>query len=241
MPQKRISIVFLLCLVAGFSLSANSNVQKLHDSDLDAATIMEIMAQTYSSSSTYRDTGAVSNKTSILGIDIEALSEPIRFSTAFVRPDRFRFEFEYQFSERDWYRYVVHADPTGARTTWDIEPGITEEQSLGLALAGATGVSRGAAHTIPALLIPETVGGWRLTELESLSRIGNGVINGRECLKIRGEHPAGPPVIIWIDPETFLIKRIEERLTLMLFVHNDLTTDYTSEIDIRIDPDELRL
>lgn len=241
MPRKKSPILTLLCIVAGISLSADAaNHGSRHD-ELDAATIMDLVARTYSSNNAYRDTGTVVTETSILGIPIEPLSDTIRFSTAFVRPDRFRFEYEYRFRESDdWDKYIVHADPTGVRTYWDVRPGIRREASLGFALAGATGVSGGAAHTVPVLLLPDIVGGWRLTEMENLLRLRDGVIDGREYLRVRGENRRGRTIFVWIDPQTYLIRRIQTGLTIYLIVHADSTTDYASEINVHIDPDALR-
>lgn len=242
MRQTMLRILMLLLLCIGLSFPTHADDRTLLGTDLDAATILATVDETYSSVDTYRDTGTVAGKTSILGMEIGWFDEAIRFSTAFVRPDRFRFEFEYQRpSSAEWHQYVVQADSSGARTKWDVNPGIEPAPSLRLAVAGATGVSRAAAHTIPALLLPDIVGGWRITDIESVSVTRNQVIEGREYLRIRGEHPSGSPVIIWIDPDTHLIRRVETRSTILLIVQIDWTIVFDSEFDTPIDPAELRL
>lgn len=241
MPRRKSPLLTLFCVVVGISLSADAEYHGSSQDDLDAATIMDLVAHTYLSSNTYRDTGTVVTETSILGIPIALLGDTIHFSTAFIRPDRFRFEYQYRFRKSgDWDTHIVHADPSGVRTYWDVDPGITQESSLGLALAGATGVSHGAAHTIPALLLPEVVVGRRVTEMENLSRLRNDVIDGHEFLRIRGEYRTGTPLTIWIDPETYLIRRIRVGFTLYLLMYANFTTDYASDVDEHIDPDALR-
>lgn len=242
MQHMTLRILTIVLLWAGFSFPAYPGDGISRDSDLGAAEILAAVEETYSVIDTYRDIGSVRGEWSLLGIDIDWLDDGIRFSTAFARPDRFRFEFEYQYpSSEEWHSYVVQADPSGVRTNWHANPGVEQEASLGLAVAGATGVSRGAAHSIPTLLLPQEIGGWRITNLESASKIENGNIDGRAYMRIRGEHPSGSPVVVWIDPDTFLIRRIEKRLTILLMFRVDWTTDFEAKVSTPIDPAELRL
>src|SRR5262249_37489466 len=127
------------------------------------------------------------------------------FRTAFVRPDRFRFEYEqngvtqmivwrHRRSVRSWCRFMTRKEP-GPR-------------SLGMALAGATGVSSVSAHTIPALLLPDQVGGRRLTDATGVERVKDGVQTSLPCFRLRGSY-AGDPMMLWIDRQTFLVRKIE--------------------------------
>ncbi len=73
-----------------------------------------------------------------------------------------------------------------------------------MALAGATGVSSGSAHTIPALLLPREVGGRMLTDLEQPKRGEDKVLDDHKCFTIVARF-ADEPITIWIDQGTFLI------------------------------------
>src|SRR5437660_3207129 len=110
--------------------------------------ILAALAEVYAECGSYRDCGQV--VTRFVHLDDNpprTVMQP--FSTAFVRPHRFRFEY------RDEYgRYIVWANGEAVQTWWDVSPGVEQQESLEMALAGATGVSGGSAHTIPALLMP---------------------------------------------------------------------------------------
>jgi hypothetical protein len=73
-----------------------------------------------------------------------------------VRPERFRFEYDDPTPEKP---YIVWANAGVIRTWWYVKPGEERQPSLSDAIAGATGVSGGSAHTIPTLLLPDRIGG----------------------------------------------------------------------------------
>ena len=139
-------------------------------------------------------------------------------------------------------------------------------ESLGMALAGATGVSGGSAHTVPALLMTERVGGRRLTELTDLisledDRLGDNTcyrFSGRyaplpvdpdaeklhrdECIRVTGRPPERSergPQLVWVDRESLLIRRIEEMVQFETF-QTATVTEYDPAAGITITEDELR-
>jgi hypothetical protein len=192
------------------------------------------MARVYARCRTYRDTGCVRTEfRDRRGRPGFASIRP--FATAFARPDRFRFEFSDHFpNQTAMHRYIVHLAGRAVRTWWDLRPGVERSSSLGLALAGATGVSGGAAHTVPALLLPRRVGGRRLTGLADVARLEDGDAGGAGCYRVRGQLLLPPeaeaemrrevkrvtgrdpgrtevaPAVVWIDRRTLLVRRIEE-------------------------------
>jgi len=239
--RSRIPTALLVGLIAGCALSSPKADDVSNGRKLSAEEIIVRMAQTYASARTYRDTGQAETITLIAGIVINRSTAKRPFTTAFVRPDRFRFEYRLKRPSRnEWKRYIVHADSTGVRTWWSIRPGVEQEKSLSLAIVGARGVSRGSAHTVPVLLMPEAVRGWSMTELKNPSKFEDGVIDGREYWRVRGKGPNGDTIILWIDPETYLIRRIQKRSEYSTIWHFDPTTDYNSKIDVEIHPDELK-
>jgi len=146
------------------------------------------------------------------------------FTTAFVRPDRFRFEYEYK--ER---RYILWRKGNDVQTWWDVTPGIKKPASLRLALAAATGVSSSSAKTVPALLIPDEVGGGRLTGITEAQRIEDAKLDKVECFRIQGQY-AGSPMTIWVEKETFLVRRIDSQKKFDDF-RTERTTTYEPVIN----------
>jgi hypothetical protein len=228
--------------------------------------ILAAMAEVYATCTSYRDAGRVVTRFIDRGGRVRTSIRP--FTTAFVRPDRFRFEYRDRFGEGDdeWERHLVWAEGGWVRTWWDVTPGVEEPESLGLALAGATGVSGGSAHTISSLILPEMVGGSRLTDLADVVSLGDVELNGVVCYRLRGnrvlpsvdpvqrerEHEElfratgvrlgrveRDPVTAWIDRGTLLVRRMEEGGRFDTFRTESLT-EYEPEVGVTITDDELR-
>ena len=179
------------------------------------------------------DEGLVS--TTFIYADRERIVEK-PFNTAFVRPDRFRYEF--LDDRKESRRYLIARDGDLVQTWWDVGDRLTESDDLSLAVAGATGVSGGSAHTVPRMLMPETIGGFSLTELVNVELLGEEEIDGLACYKIQGKHPRADWQSIWIEKERMLIRRIDVQKQFQTF-RTRRTTTYNPQIDIEINPDDL--
>src|ERR1700729_2786458 len=120
----------------------------------EARQLLEQVAATYTSMSSYADAGCVSQhlqpSDSVLQTD---------FSTLYAAPDLFRFEF----SRRHPYpplrhlvtRHVVGFDGFGAyalRQEYDMPPTLQTRQDLSHAVSRVAGASSGSAHNIARLL-----------------------------------------------------------------------------------------
>ncbi|MEX2553265.1 MAG: hypothetical protein WD627_09760 [Actinomycetota bacterium] len=189
------------------------------------------------------------------------------FKTAFVRPGQFRFEFRSRHgdAEEDWDRYIIWARGSEARTWWDVSPGIERRDSLGLAVAGATGVSGRSSHTVPALLLPDQVGGRSLTDLREVQSLGDEQLDEVMCYRLTGrfaprpvdeareeesredfirktgrapEHSEESPPILWIDRESLLLRRLDEQTRLETY-RTENVTSYEPAVDVAIADDEL--
>lgn len=170
---------------------------------LEAEDVLSRMSKVYADCKSYRDSGTV--RTQVLpGRTLEK-----KFTTAFVRPNRFRFEFKVASTDRNESRYLVWQREGDVRKWWDVKPGIESAKSLDLALAEATGVSGGSAHTIPALLLPNDVGGRTLMEMTEVQRIADATLERMECFRIKGR--LGDNLMtVWIDKAKFLVRRVDE-------------------------------
>jgi hypothetical protein len=145
------------------------------------------------------------------------------FRTAFVRPDRFRFEYQETGFFGAKRRYIVSRVGSKVQTWWDVRPGIEAPESLNSALGAATGVSGGSAHTIPVLLLPGEVEGRRLTDMTDVKRIADATLGGVDCFRVEGTY-ANVPRTVWVEQKTFLVRRIEFESTFPSFRTQETTT-----------------
>lgn len=218
-------------------VAAMSHVTAAEEPEPDVLTaeqILDRMAKAYATCKSYHDSGVVKTIFIKTGGNL-TVEKP--FTTAFVRPDRFRFEYKEQKGGGQEYRYIVWRKDKEVKTWWDVRPGIEKEESLGLALAGATGVSGSSAHTIPALLLPEEVGGRRLTDITKAQRIKDAKLDKAECYCIEGEL-ANDSTTLWIDKTTFLVRRIDKQTTFDDF-RTETTTTYEPAMDSHVNEKQL--
>jgi outer membrane lipoprotein-sorting protein len=195
---------------------------------LAARDVLDRMAKTYAECKSYRDSGM--GKIKIIepqGKFVQATS----FSTVFVRPKRFRFEYtqKQMFFET---RRILWCNGNEVKSWWSVQPGIKKEESLGMAVAGATGVSGGSAHTIPALLLPNEVGGRCLTDLTEAKRIEDDHIGKVACFRINGNY-GDSPMTLWLDQKQFLVRRMDSQRKFKDF-RTEETTTYEPVIEEKI-------
>jgi hypothetical protein len=242
------AIVVLLFATFSFAISISSAQAADTNQTTSASTANEIMtkvAQVYRDCRSYSDSGVV--KTVFFSKNDKDLDEK-PFTTAFVRPDQFRFEstsnppklnVQLPLKFKDM-KFIIWQKGNDIRTWWTIEPGKKKEISLSMAIAAATGISGGAAHTIPALLMPTEVGGQRITEYGQYKRIADAKLDSANCFCIQGKLNASDSeaITIWIDKTTYLIIRIDEANKFPDF-RTESTTTYNPKINITIDKDKL--
>ena len=212
---------------------------------LEAQDILDRMAKVYADCESYHDSGVV---TTVFVSATGNRTVEKQFTTAFVRPDRFRFEY----TEKKWagqalgdifFRYLVWRNGEAVQTWWDVKPGVEKPPSLGLALAGATGVSGGSAHTVPSLLLPKEVEGWRLTNITQVKRVEDAKLDKVDCFRIEGNgHRADNSMTLWIDQKTFLVRRIDEQnkfddfRTVDTTIYDPVTDEEIPDKKLEFDP-----
>ncbi len=215
-------------------------------SKLTAKDILAKVDETYATCRSYVDTGMV--KTVFTGNSVGFVDEK-PFKTAFVRPDRFRYEFtsnpSYIPLARET-RFIIWAHGDDVKTWWDVQPGVNSNETLSMAIAKATGVSGGSAHGVPVLLMPKLIGGARETALRGLERLEDAEENGVLCFRVKGNPLANDsqPRTLWISQKTFLIHRIDDSLSKAATAESpafnaSTTTTYTPQINIDVKSKDL--
>jgi outer membrane lipoprotein-sorting protein len=223
-------------ILAAVAVSAGADGPK--PAALKAQDVLDRMAAAYAGCKSYIDSGVV---TTVFDTpDGKQRTTEVRpFTTAFVRPDQFRYEFSMK-GGGPARHFVVWRKGKDVQIWWSFN--LSDEQrkayrkSLSSALAGADVLADGSALTIPALLLPKEVEGRRLTDLKEAKRIEDDKIDKVECFRIQGKY-ADTPMTLWIDQKTFLVRRIVT-LTQVNF-RLEVTTNYTPAIDVKIEEKKL--
>lgn len=98
--------------------------------------------------------------------------------------------------------FFTQRKPSGAEASQS--PG-----SLRIAVAMATGISGGSAHTLSTLLFPDT-GASLLGLLRRPRRRRPCIVNGALCHQIRGRHPHGGRIRLFIGVQDLLLRRLDD-------------------------------
>jgi outer membrane lipoprotein-sorting protein len=203
---------------------------------LKAQDVLDRMAKAYANCKSYRDSGIVRT------VFFEATgihTRERRFATAFVRTDRFRFEYEEKLLDGRDFRCIVWRKGKDVQTWWSVDSALDKPGSLDSAVAQIAGVSAGSAHTIPTLLLPNDITGRRLTDIIEAKRAKDAKLGKVDCFRIDGDFVAGTPMTIWIDKKTFLVRRIDSQHKLDK-IRAEETTTYDPVFDKEIPDKNLR-
>jgi hypothetical protein len=177
--------------------------------------ISELVARvraTYADCAAYQDTGAVT--TVFIRDRPKQLQNTVKkpFRTAFMRPDRFFYEFTEASERRNAaeQRMTVLWNEHGVRSSWTVRPGVEAHASIGAPLAAATGVSGGSARNVVGLLLPGCETGDPLANAEDGEWLRTVAEEGDVCHVFRYAPVAGlAPHTVWIDARDFVIRRVD--------------------------------
>lgn len=168
-------------------------------------TIITKMALRYSAMTSYEDFGVVEMVTDG---PLPKRSTNIAFKTYFTRPNKFRFEWLDYASPVSTDKNVVWSDGAKAFAFYSYEDAVEPKENLSMAIAGASGVSLGAAYTVPNLLSAGDYG-FPLTELTKLALKAEETVEGEECYLVEGYHPHGEAWHLWISKKDFLLRKLK--------------------------------
>ena len=242
--KKLLPLTFALCVMTLAMVAlAQEGSTRGDEATLAPETILLKMARVYRNCRSYRDSGEV--RTTLLTDGGRAGSDR-PFSTAFVRPDRFRFQFtDPGLGERS-SAYIVWTDGGEVRSWWDAKPGVRRPDSLQSALGVAAGISGGSSVRVPGLLMPGSVG--EGPPVIAAERIQDGSDRDVSCFRIKGKGQRTPytlkmgaqtltvqdeSITLWIDRATFLLRKVEDRKTFDTYDSESITI-YTPEMDVEI-------
>jgi outer membrane lipoprotein-sorting protein len=180
-----------------------------------ASTVLQEMAKAYLAVTSYQDEGV-----SLAHDPSKPSPDEVGFKIFFARPNLMRFEWTshhpypplrhlvtYAATWSDGKNAFTYTERPDARSN-DRDGELKQNDSLAMGIAGATGVSRGTAHQVPVLLLPE-LGGFALTQIKSPTLVGVEPFDGTLCFRLRGEHPRTAGTYeLWIGQKDHLIRRI---------------------------------
>ena len=205
--------------------------------DPKAKALVRAMNRAYATCRTYRDRGTMTDE-----------SERIVFETRFRRPDRILFKYRGTSDAQDLVYWTVGKrgkvveEGYGGKTVEGLSiptngwygPGRLEaNRSLGLTVAGFTGISRGTATTVPNMLFPWEVRALSFPDMADLRLVGSAKERGVLCDVLESKKHLTKA---WIERKTRLLRRLEER-----FDPSDpmSVTLYEPRIDVPVSDAEL--
>lgn len=203
-----------------------------HQSEtVSARQILDQMFSVYASCNSYMDKGRVKEDYSKSN---RVVIKP--FTTAFVRPSRFRFEFTGD-SDMKSQSYVVWRDGASIRSWWSVKPQTRYHETLGHAVWGATGVSGSSAIVVPSMIFGNIGDYRRIESLTDLSLVREEKVSGRAAYRIQGKDWMNQLMTLWIDKKTFLLVKLFEKRSGKADV--ELTIFYEPQVNVDVPPDKL--
>ncbi len=233
--MKTKSPLFLAVLLLTLAATLGRGAERM----LSGPEIYERMLGTYERAQSYEDTGEV--RTRFVKRFWPDRTTLLPFTTAFVRPDAFRFEFRSRAGGLgEGQRYLIWRSGDEVKSWWSIQPGIRINQPFELAIAAATGVSGGSSARIAALLLPDLQWGRRMRFLEEIQLSGQEELEGAACYHLRANGPDGRPVEFWVDARTFLLRQLFETRQLDGFRTETTTIYHSPRVNASVAPEKLR-
>lgn len=168
-----------------------------------AEQILNKMAAAYRNCKTYQDSGIVQM------VD-KHVNVKLKFTTAFIRPDRFRYEYMAVVPEGINSRLIIWRKGKQVAAWWNLKPKLVEApSSFNRAIMAASGVSLGTASTIPALLFSKNeIKRPRLTDMTDVTQLADAELGNVDCYRVKGSIGV-LNTVAWIDKETFIVRKVE--------------------------------
>jgi outer membrane lipoprotein-sorting protein len=196
----------------------------------EAARVLEQLRSTYREARSYRDRGT--RRTEFITSGPGAHKTSLDYATAFVRPDKFRFEYVEE-SER----YIVYQSGTDIRSYWSLTDQREQFDSLNHAVAGPTGVSGGtvslAADLLGLLRQTDVV-----TEMRDAIMLPEETVDGKLCYVVHGYDRRCQRITLWISKIDYLLVKMQEN-TLFADMETVAVTTIEPVLNADLSEDEL--
>ena len=196
------------------------------DAKVDPRELARKVESRYASCKTYRDTCLARMVFRNAGGEEQDLGErkPSKITTAFLRPDKLRFEFDNELGGK-LIRNLIWMDGRAVKTWWDVRPGVQTPESLHFALGAAAGVTESTSVTIPPLLLSELLkrpnalsngpGHLALLDDEAIGAHARRRLRRRfEAVNFQTQKNFEVVDTFWIDAKTFAIRRVVKEMEI---------------------------
>jgi hypothetical protein len=195
-----------------------------------AADLLARSEAAYHALHSYSDKGDVLSEYRNPGTNVTATTKD-SFVTAFQSPHGYVF----QFTKEGGERYVIWTVDATTHDWWSATH-VHTVHNVGPSIAFLLGVTptRGSSMMLPPLLFPRARLHGPLTDIQEPQMAQDESINGHVCFRITGKELMGNsksprPIIIWIDHDTLLVRRVVEDTP-------ESSTDSIERITTTIDP-----
>ncbi len=215
------------------------NPTPVDEGSLGPRDILRRTARVYTASESYVDTGTVQTVYTSSSRDRTAET---RFKTAYIAPSDFRFESNMGDFVNVEIGYIVWSDQNSVKAWFSAKPDLVEDiKSVQAGLDAGAGISRDSSGMIPGLIFPGSKLGGDIVRLTSAVRLEDAQIDGFDCFQVQGFRwpNTGKPTTVWIDKESFLIRRVYEEQELT-DVYTKTTWFYDPAVNVPVEPDALR-
>jgi len=218
-PRKRVLVGSLRVVAHSAAHSLKDRVTRgssvaAFDLDMSRERVYEILDRVvaaYTQCSSYRDWGTLKSTTCRSLSENGVVTEEGEFSTAYIRPDRFRFDYLTSRSglpiksERSVFWTQGNRVKSWRRNGTRTQSFLDIEHAL-FQLSSDSGVS---SRFVPRLLLPDGASNFLRERFGDSDFVGIELSEGFDCFKLQFKSTASHVSRVWIDTCTFLVRRLE--------------------------------
>jgi len=191
--------------------------------------VLDKVCDVYSRFDSYADVGTVESP--------DLPGSRLEFQTHFKRPLKFRFHW------LSWLPFVEKSKPGKEYTVWsngetfacNFWGRIEYAENLGILLAGATGISQGSVNHILNIMHPGALElSWNWHEMTDVKALPEELLHEVECFHLLGTTENSEDCEVWIDKETYIVRRLRQTMTITEDVSAQVFEELTSEKSLEI-------
>lgn len=191
---------------------------------MNGQVLLEKVRDVYANFDSYTDVGTVESP--------DLPGPGLEFQTHFKRPLNFRFHW------LSWHPYFGKAKPADENTVWSNGQTFTSSyhgqikhpKSLGMLVAGATGISQNSVNHILNVLVPDALKlshNWH--EMTEVKCLPEEMVHDAECFHIIGTIKNSEDCEVWLEKETCIVRRLKETIVITEDMSAKMREDQRSE------------